>query len=82
MQHLFLVIDINDSVLETDKTNNSGQGKQIDGDDFTFFPWDHAVDGSGESNGTITPIEALRVISQIGPVPADTPEDFDAQVQD
>ncbi len=56
-----LVIDVNADVAESDETNNSDQGKGVDSDDFTFFPWD-----MNPADGDVTPTDAVFVINRIG----------------
>ena len=58
--HLFLVIDVSNSVVESDETNNSGQAKLTDSDDITYFPWD--LNG----NGVVEPLDAVAAIQNIG----------------
>ena len=67
--YLFLVVDVANSVAESDETNNAGVGHLIDSDDITYFPWDK------NGNGTIEPLEALGSIQAIGAV--DIASDFD-----
>jgi len=60
VSRLFLVVDSNNDVSESDEQNNSSQGHLVDSDDITYFPWDT------DSNGTVTPLEALAAIQAIG----------------
>lgn len=66
---LFLVVDINNDVSESDETNNSGQGYLTDNDNITYFPWDK------NSNGVVEPLEAITSIQAIGS--SDSATDFD-----
>ena len=56
---LFLVVDVNNDIIESDESNNFGQGHLIDSDDITYFAWDK------DGNGTVTPLEALSSIQAI-----------------
>ena len=67
--HLFVVVDSDNTVAESNETNNSGVGHLIDSDDITWFPWDK------NGNGTIEPLEALSSIQTIGT--SDAASDFD-----
>ena len=66
---LFLVADINNTVTESNESNNSGVGQLVDSDDITWFPWDK------NGNGTVEPLEALSSIQAIGT--SDVFGDFD-----
>ncbi|MEZ6124279.1 MAG: FG-GAP-like repeat-containing protein [Planctomycetaceae bacterium] len=57
---LFLVIDAADAVFETDETNNAGINHLASSDDIIYFPWDT------NSDGVVTPLEALATIQAIG----------------
>jgi len=45
IDYLCLVVDTGDVVVESNESNNSGQGEGYDSDDITYFPWD--LDGNG-----------------------------------
>lgn len=66
---LFLVIDVNNDVIESNEANNSAEGHTIDSDDITYFPWDK------NSNGSVEPLEAITSIQAIGT--NDAASDFD-----
>lgn len=66
---LFLVIDVTNTVTESNETNNSGVDHLIDSDDITYFPWDK------NDNGTVEPLEAITSIQAIGT--SDSASDFD-----
>ena len=69
VSHLFLVVDTNNAVDESNEANNSGLGQLIDSDDITYFPWDK------DGNGTVTPGEALSAIQSVNT--SDAANDFD-----
>lgn len=69
ISHLFLVVDSNGVIAEADESNNFGQGRFIDSDLVTYFPWDT------NRNRTVEPLEALDAIRAIGT--ADNVHDFD-----
>ncbi len=58
-------------VGEFNEQNNRDQGKGIDKDDFTFFPWD-----LNPADGEVTPTDAIFVINRLGR--SDTAADLDA----
>jgi hypothetical protein len=58
--YIGIVIDAEDSVFETNELNNAMQGKGIDMDDITYFPWDI------DSSGLVTPTDAIYVINRLG----------------
>lgn len=66
---LFLVIDIDNAVAESNEANNSQQSQLIDSDDITYFPWDK------NGNGVVEPLEVLTSIQAIGT--DDAASDFD-----
>ena len=57
---LGLVVDSGNAITELDESNNSNQGKGLDQDDITYFPWD--VD----DNGLVTPTDSIFVINRLG----------------
>ena len=67
--HLFLVVDVNNDVVEGDEANNTDRGHLIDNEDITYFPWDK------NGNGVVEPLEALTSIQAIGT--ADAARDLD-----
>ncbi len=73
-QTLGLVVDVNNSVAESNEGNNSNQGQGIDTDNITYFPWD--LDGDGQ----ITPVEALALVHAIGTNDPDADLDGDGMV--
>jgi hypothetical protein len=60
LDYVGLVIDSGNAVFESDEANNFNQGKGIDKDDITYFPWD--IDSSGQ----VTPSDAIFVINRLG----------------
>ena len=56
---LGIVIDPAHAVDETNDANNANQGKGVDKDDVTYFPWDN------NSSGQITPTDAIFVINRL-----------------
>ncbi len=78
LDYLGLVIDSNNVITEVDETNNANQGKGLDVDEITYFPWD--IDG----NGTVAPTDAIFIINRLGQsVPSADPRadlDGDGQV--
>ena len=58
--YLAIVIDPSGAVAEEDESDNAGQGRGLDQDDFTYFPWD------SNSSGQITPTDAIFVINRLG----------------
>lgn len=67
-----IIVDAASTVDESDESNNDGQGKGVDSDDITYFPWD--VDGGG----TVTATDAIFSINRLGQdvPPADARADF------
>ena len=57
---LGIVVDAANEVVESNEANNQNQGKGIDTEDVTYFPWD--IDG----NGQVTPTDAIFVINRLG----------------
>ena len=57
---LGIVIDAANDVVESNEANNQNQGKGIDTEDITYFPWDI------DSNGQVTPTDAIFVINRLG----------------
>ena len=57
---LGIVVDAGNDVVESNETNNQNQGKGIDTEDVTYFPWD--IDG----NGQVTPTDAIFAINRLG----------------
>ncbi len=74
VETLGLVVDVNDTVVETDESNNFNLGSGIDKDDITYFPWD--LNG----NGLVEPVDAVAAIQQIGSVNARADLDGDGLV--
>jgi hypothetical protein len=60
VDYVGLVVDSMNVVSEFSELNNINQGKGIDKDDITYFPWD--IDGSGQ----VTPSDAIYVINRLG----------------
>ena len=71
--YLGLVVDPANRVNELDERNNFAQGKGIDADDISFFPWDT------NGNGVVTPTDVGFIINRIGQFspPADARADLD-----
>ena len=67
-----LILPIN--VAESDESNNSGRGQQVDLDDVTYFPWDK------DGNGVVSPRETLTTIFDIGSTNAASDFDGDGRV--
>jgi len=72
-----VVVDSADDVPETDETNNSNQGKGLDMDDVTYFPWDV------NDNGLVTATDAIFLINRLNETvpPADARADLDGNGQ-
>ena len=58
----YVGIMINVDTLTGDTQNAIAQGKGIDRDDITYFPWDL------DNNGVITPTDAIFVINRLGQI--------------
>ncbi|NQV22743.1 MAG: hypothetical protein HQ518_00105, partial [Rhodopirellula sp.] len=59
VSYLFLVIDTQNVVAESDESNNFDSGRLLDIEDITYFPWDK------DGNGTVTPTEAVGTIQAL-----------------
>ena len=63
--YLGIIIDPENSISEVQTDDNYNQGKGIDKDDITYFPWDF------DSNGLVTPTDAIYVINRLGQTTSD-----------
>jgi len=57
---LFLIVDVNNDVVESDEANNVNPQNTVGSDDITYFPWDQ------NGNGSVEPLEALGAIQALG----------------
>ena len=55
-----IVIDPDNLLGETQTADNYNQGKGIDKDDITYFPWDI------DSNGLVTPTDSIFAVNRLG----------------
>ena len=72
-EYVGIIIDPSNTVTEENDGNNANQGKSVDKDDVTYFPWDT------NSSGAVTPTDAGFVINRLGNSvpPADARADLD-----
>ena len=73
VSYLFLVIDTQNAVTESNEQNNSGHQFLSDFEDISLFPWDY------DGNGVVTPMDALATWRSVGT--GDARADFDGNGQ-
>ena len=62
VEHISIVVDVANNIVESDEGNNSNRGSGIDTDEIFYFPW--GVTGQE----VVGPTDAIYVINRIGTV--------------